>query len=157
MDDSEPTATYHIGKLAARSGVTPDAVRYYERLGLLPAPQRTPGGFRVYPAETLERLRFIKQAQTVGLTLHEIGELVGYRDQGGLKRCRHVRDLLRAKLVELQAKLAELEAFRNTLSGYLEKCEQTLLAGDTANRRGEPECPVIETLKTERKSGGRNR
>ena len=150
MDDSEPNATYQIGKLAARSGVTPDTVRYYERRGLLSAPRRTRGGFRVYPAETLERLRFIKQAQAVGLTLHEIRELVGYQDQGGLKRCRRVRDLLQAKLVELQAKLTELEEFRHTLSGYLNKCEQTLLAGETANRRGEADCPVIETLKTKR-------
>ena len=151
MDELDPKATYQIGELGARSGVTPDALRYYERLGLLPAPRRTGAGFRVYPAEALDRVRFIKQAQTVGLSLHEIRELVGYQDEGGLKRCRHVRDLLRTKLVELQTKLAELEEFRNTLSGYLEKCEQTLLAGDTANRRGEPDCPVIETLKTRRK------
>ena len=106
----------------------------------------------MYPAETLDRLRFIKQAQTVGLTLHEIGELVGYQDQGGLKRCRHVRDVLRERLAELQAKLTELEEFRSTLSGYLEQCEQTLRDGETASRRAEePECPVIETLKTKRK------
>jgi DNA-binding transcriptional MerR regulator len=151
MDDSEPNATYQIGELAARSGITPDALRYYERLGLLQAPQRTRGGFRVYPAQTLDRLRFIKQAQTVGLTLHEIGELVGYQDQGGLKRCRKVRDLLRAKLVHLQAQLTELEEFRDTLSGYLGKCEQTLGNGQTTNRRAEPDCPVIETLQTKRK------
>ena len=157
MNESEPRATYQIGELGARSGVTPDALRYCERLGLLPAPRRTGGGFRVYPAATLDRLRFIKQAQTVGLSLQEIRELVGYQDQAGLKRCRHVRDLLRTKLVELQARLTELEAFHHTLSDYLERCEQTLLAGETANRRGEPECPVIETLKTERKSGGRTR
>ena len=149
MNDSEPRATYQIGELAARSGVTPDALRYYERLGLLPPPQRTGGGFRVYAAETLGRLRFIRQPQTVGLTLHEIRDLIGYRE-GGLKRCRHVRDLLRVKLVELQAKLTELDEFRNTLSGYLDKCEQTLLAGETANRRGEPDCPVIETLNMKR-------
>lgn len=151
MDDSESHVTYQIGELAARSGITPDALRYYERLGLLQAPRRTRGGFRVYPVETLDRLRFIKQAQTIGLTLHEIGELVGYQDQGGLKRCRQVRDLLRAKLVDLQAKLTELEEFRDTLSGYLEKCEQTLGRGETANRRGQPDCPVIETLQTKRK------
>ena len=151
MDDSDPSATYQIGELAARSGVTPDAVRYYERLGLLQTPQRTRGGYRVYPGETLDRLRFIKQAQTVGLTLHEIGELVGRQDQGGLKRCRRVRDVLRAKLVELQAKLTELEEVRNILSGYLEKCEQTLRGAETTNRRAEPDCPVIETLKTKRK------
>lgn len=151
MDDSEPKATYQIGELAARSGVTPDTLRYYERLGLLPAPERTRGGFRVYPTEALGRIRFVKQAQTVGLTLHEIGELVGYQEQGGLKRCRHVRDLLRAKLAELQAKLKELEEFRNTLSGYLDQCEQTLGGVETADRRSEPECPVIETLATKRK------
>jgi DNA-binding transcriptional MerR regulator len=150
MDDSKPRATYQIGELAARSGITPDALRYYERLGLLQAPQRTRGGFRVYSAETLDRLRFIKQAQTVGLTLQEIGELVGYQDQGGLKRCRKVRDLLKAKLVHLQAQLTELEDFRDTLSGYLSTCEQTLGHGQTANRRAEPDCPVIETLQTKR-------
>jgi DNA-binding transcriptional MerR regulator len=148
MDDLGSHATYQIGELAARSGVTPDALRYYERLGLLQAPQRTRGGFRVYPTEALDRLRFIKQAQTVGLTLQEIRELVGYQDQGGLKRCRQVRDLLRAKLVDLQTKLTELEEFRTTLSGYLGKCEQTLGTGETANRRAEPDCPVIETLRT---------
>src|SRR6266446_2731408 len=151
MDDSDPNATYQIGELAARSGITPDALRYYERLGLLQSPQRTRGGFRVYPVETLDRLRFIKQAQTVGLTLHEIRELVGYQDQGGLKRCRQVRDLLRAKLVNLQAKLTALEEFRETLSGYLGKCEQTLGSGETATRRAELDCPVIETLQSKRK------
>lgn len=151
MDDLDRKATYQIGELAARSGVTPDALRYYERLGLLPAPERTRGGFRVYSGEALGRIRFIKQAQTVGLTLHEIADLVGYQDQGGLKRCRHVRDLLRAKLADLQAKLTELEEFRNTLSGYLDQCEQTLGAAGTATRRGEPECPVIETLATKRR------
>jgi MerR family mercuric resistance operon transcriptional regulator len=148
MDVTEANTTYQIGELAARSGITPDALRYYERLGLLQAPRRTRGGFRVYPAETLDRLRFIKQAQTVGLTLHEIGELVGYQDQGGLKRCRQVRDLLKAKLVDLQAKLTELSEFRDTLSGYLGKCEQTLDSRDSADRRAEPDCPVIETLQT---------
>lgn len=59
MDDSEPRAMYQIGELAARSGITRDALRYYERLGLVQAPQRTRGGFRVYPAETLDRLGFI--------------------------------------------------------------------------------------------------
>jgi MerR family mercuric resistance operon transcriptional regulator len=105
----------------------------------------------VYAAETLDRLRFVKQAQMVGLTLHEIRNLVGYQDQGGLKRCRQVRDLLRSKLVDLEAQVAELEAFRTTLSGYLTECDHALAKGATVNRRAEAECPVIETLSRKRK------
>lgn len=148
MQPSAAGETYQIGELAARSGVTPDTVRYYERLGLLPRAQRTSGGFRLYTPEAAERLRFIKQAQTLGLTLHEIRDLVTYQNQGGLTRCRQVRDLLRAKLEELQARLTELEEFRNTLSSYLQECEHTIAEGRKPRSRSEPECPVIETLRT---------
>lgn len=137
-----------IGKLAASSGLTRDTLRYYERLGLLSPAGRTSGGFRVYPAQTLERLRFIKQAQTLGLTLHEIRDLLSYQDQRGLKRCRRVRDLLRTRLAELQAKLTELEEFRHTLLGYLQECERTLAEQRGPEERAEPECPVMETLGT---------
>src|SRR5712691_3591575 len=99
--------TYQIGELAARSGLTADTLRYYERLGLLSPPERTSGGFRVYPATALNRLRFIKQAQTVGLSLQEIRDLVSYTDRGGLKRCQRVRDLLGRKLADLNARLTE--------------------------------------------------
>lgn len=142
------SGSYRIGELAAGSGLTPDTLRYYERLGLLSPAPRTSGGFRVYPSQTLQRLRFIKQAQTLGLTLHEIHDLVTYQDQRGLKRCRRVRDLLRAKLAELQAKLTELEEFRSTLSGYLQECERTLAEQRGPEERVEPECPVMETLGT---------
>lgn len=141
---------YQIGELAARGGVTPDTLRYYERLGLLPAAPRTEGGFRVYSESALERLRFIKQAQALGLTLHEVGDLVRYQDRGGITRCREVRDLLRAKLEELQQKLAELEAFRLTLAGYLDDCERAMAETGGTSRRTDPECPVIETLRSKR-------
>lgn len=132
--------TYQIGELAARSGLTPDALRYYERLGLLPSPQRTPGGFRVYTPAALDRLRFIKQAQALGLSLQEIGALVSYTDRGGLKRCQRVRDLLQRKIADLDTRLAELQEFRRTLHGYFEECERTLA------QRNRAECPVIEHL-----------
>ena len=102
----------------------------------------------MYPPQTVDRLRFIKQAQTLGLSLREIRELVAYQNQGGLKRCPQVRDLLRSKLTELQAKLAELEEFRNTLSNYLQDCERTLGGERPLKGPAEPECPVIETLRT---------
>lgn len=141
--------TYQIGELAARGGVTRDTLRYYERLGLLPQVPRTGGGFRRYSPAALERLRFIKQAQTLGLTLHEVGDLIRHQDRGGGRRCRQVRDLLQAKLDDLQHKLAELEAFRRTLAGFLEECEQALASQQTA-RRDDPACPVIETLRSKR-------
>lgn len=68
--------TFQIGTLATRSGMTPDALRYYERLGLLPRAHRTSGGFRVYTDQALDRLRFIKRARTLGLTLQEIRDRV---------------------------------------------------------------------------------
>jgi DNA-binding transcriptional MerR regulator len=142
--------SYQIGELAARGGVTPDTLRYYERLGLLPEAPRTDGGFRLYSEAALDRLRFIKQAQTLGLTLHEVGDLVRYQDSGGVRRCRQVRDLLRAKLEDLQNKLTELEAFKQTLARFLEDCERALAVTDRTSRRTEPECPVIETLRSKR-------
>jgi DNA-binding transcriptional MerR regulator len=138
-------STYRIGELASQTGLTRDALRYYERLGLLPAPRRTSGGFRVYPPETIERVRFVKQAQLVGLTLQEIAALVRYQRQGGVKRCRQVRDLLRTKLTEVEAKLHEFEAFRTTLSTYLSQCDRTLQDASESHNADTP-CPVIDTL-----------
>lgn len=131
---------YRIGELAARGGVTPDALRYYERLGLLPAPQRSAGGYRLYGGGALDRVRFIKQAQALGLSLREVRDLVDWADRGGLKRCERVRDLLRRKLADLDARLAELQAFRRTLAEQLERCERTLATSPAA------ECPVIDGL-----------
>lgn len=78
MPSSMVSNGYQIGEVAARSGLTPDTLRYYERLGLLSPAGRTSGGFRVYSQQTLERLRFIKQAQALGFTLREIRDLVTY-------------------------------------------------------------------------------
>lgn len=137
----------HIGELAEESGVSRDTLRYYERLGLLPRPHRTSGGFRVYGAEAVERLQFIRQAQTFGLTLREIRDLVTYRGQGGLERCRHVRDLLRVRLAGVQARIAQLEDVRKTLSRALDRCERTVVSAGRPDARPEPECPMIETLR----------
>ncbi len=139
-----PPASEHalwIGELAARSGLTPDALRYYERLGLLPSPRRTEGGFRLYSARTIDRLRFIKQAQSLGFTLNEIRDLVSYQDKGGRARCRRVRDLLATKVAELDVKLTELRDFRRALSRYLQECERALATSEDL------ECPVVEDLR----------
>ena len=75
-----------IGELARRSGLASTALRYYEKAGLLPPPQRTPSGYRAYDASVLQRLVFIRAAQAVGLSLPEIREVIAIRD-GGTAPC----------------------------------------------------------------------
>lgn len=129
-----------IGELAAACGLTRDALRYYERQGLLPRSRRTSGGFREYDSRTVDRIHFIKQAQSHGLTLRDIRDLVSHESDAGRTRCRHVRDLLARKLEQLEAKRRELEVFCQTLRRYLEMCDHALEA------RTAVECPVVENL-----------
>jgi DNA-binding transcriptional MerR regulator len=136
-----------IGELASASGLTPDTLRYYERLGLLAAAQRTAGNFRAYDAATLDRLRFIKTAQSHGLSLREIGELLGSRDRGGRDKCRRVRGVLSHRLSELEQKREELEAFCAALRHHLDMCERALAAS------GDVPCPVVEDLVGEANRG----
>ena len=133
-----------IGELSAQSGVSRDALRYYERLGLMPRIRRSGGGFRLYPAGTLARLRFIKQAQIHGLTLHEIRELLGFQDRRGRERCRQVQRLLTRKLADVDGRLQQLQEFRHTLESYLVQCERAL-GGEV-----EEECPVVRELSEDR-------
>ena len=125
-----------IGELASAANVTTDAVRYYERLKILPRPGRTRAGYRMYSEEDVERLRFIKQAQSLGLSLDEVKELLPGRG-AGLSECQRVRDLLAAKLAELKTKISEMRRFKKTLSTYLGQCEEAL-----AGKRGDC-CPVL--------------
>ena len=133
--------TFAIGELASRSGLTPDALRYYEKLGIIAAAPRTSGGFRVYTVDVLERLRFIKQAQLHGLTLAEIRELLRLDHRRGASQCREVRALLQRKLTDLDTRLIELQEFRRTLNEYLDRCNSTL--ADTPDAA----CPVVEDLR----------
>lgn len=136
-----PDATFTIGELAARTAMTPDALRYYERLGVIAPVRRTAGGYRVYTGETIERVRFIKQAQLHGLTLAEIRELLQVERRGGVGRCRRVQRLLQRKLAELDTRLMQLQEFRQSLRGYLAQCDRTLAESPEA------ECPVVEDLR----------
>ena len=126
---------FRIGELATRAGVSIDAVRYYERLKLLPRAGRTTGGFRLFGPESVERIQFIKQAQELGLTLDEIKGLLA---TGGAEECRSVRDLLSNKIGELDDKMTAIRDFRRTLARHLSACERELEKhGDSAC------CPVV--------------
>jgi MerR family transcriptional regulator, copper efflux regulator len=125
-----------IGEVAASSGVSIDTVRYYEKRRLLPRAPRTEGGFRLFAPETIERVQFIKQAQDIGLSLEEIGQLLA--TGGGANECLSMRDLLRAKLSEIDERMELMRKFRQTLARHLSACEKELQAhGEAAS------CPVV--------------
>jgi Hg(II)-responsive transcriptional regulator len=111
------------GELAGRAGVNAETLRYYERRGLLADPPRTPGGYRDYPASALDLLRFIKRAQQLGFTLHEVEELVQLGD-GGPDSCDAARVLAEAHKADLERRIADLERMRDSLGELIETCDR---------------------------------
>src|SRR5215213_9083058 len=135
MNTTMSQSELRIGELASRSGVSVDTVRYYERRRLLPGAARTTGGFRLFKPEAVERIRFIKHAQEIGLSLDEIKGLL--TAGGGDAECRRVSDLLRVKLAELDERIRAMRKFRRTLAEHLEECEHELSEKGRA-----AQCPV---------------
>jgi MerR family copper efflux transcriptional regulator len=137
-----------IGEVARRSGVGIEALRFYERRGLLGRPARTESNYRVYGESVLERLDFIRRAQAVGFTLDEIGEILA-ESADGRSPCRHVRELARRKLEELDARLAELRRHRADLA-------RTLAEWDERGEEAGHVCGLIEhsTLSTHAEHAG---
>jgi MerR family copper efflux transcriptional regulator len=113
-DELGRALTVRIGELAERAGISAKAIRYYEQIGLLAPPARTPSGYRDYDHATLGRLAFIRAAQAVGLTLGEIRQVVAFRDRGQTP-CEHVATLLQRRAAELEARIAELQQLRGEL------------------------------------------
>lgn len=126
-----------IGRLAARAGVNVETVRYYQRRGLLAEPGKPSRGHRRYPAELVNRLRFIKRAQMLGFTLEEITGLLRLDEAHA---CAETRDLAARKLELIEAKLADLGSMREALVGLVRQC-------DALDRAGA--CPIIRALATD--------
>lgn len=103
-----------ISVLADSLGLSTDTVRYYERLGLLPPPERNQAGYRLYDGEANERLQFIKGAQRMGLRLRDIKELLDVRDRGQCP-CGHTQTLVQRRLAEVEAEITQLTAMRRQL------------------------------------------
>ena len=108
-----------VAGLGAQVGVGRDTIRYYERVGLLPPPPRTTGDHRRYPAEAVDRLRFIQGCQRLGLRLEDIRNLLEVRDTGQCA-CTPAGDLLTARLVELDAEVQRLQLLRADLTRMLD-------------------------------------
>lgn len=125
-----------IGELARLATTSPDTLRYYERVGLLPSAPRTPAGYRLYDASAADRVAFIKKAQALGLTLEEIREVL--RIAEGAPPCEHVRAALRRRLDEVGARIGELESLRATLRRALSRSRRLPLASSCI-------CGIIES------------
>jgi DNA-binding transcriptional MerR regulator len=114
-----------IGKVAALSRVTPDTIRYYERVGLLPTAQRTPAGYRQYATPVVHRLEVIRNAQKFGFSLTEIAAFLRVRASGG-KPCAEVRAAAARMLHAVDQQIADLKATRNHLQNTLRDWDQKL-------------------------------
>jgi DNA-binding transcriptional MerR regulator len=121
----EPFLT--IGEVAARTGESRDTIRYYERIGLVPAPIRTAAGYRQYRAGTVKRLALIRNAQRFGFSLREIRGFLGVRDGGG-KPCHDVRAAAERMLGAVDRQIAELTATRRQMKATLKAWDATLAA-----------------------------
>jgi len=111
-----------IGELADRVGVNPKAIRYYEGIGLLPSPERRPSGYREYTEDDVERLRFVKTAQRLNLSLSEISEILGFRERAE-RPCGFVLDVLDRQVADLDRRIAEMVELRQELIGLKAKAD----------------------------------
>lgn len=104
-----------IGELADHTGTTAKTLRFYENEGLLPEPGRTASGYRDYPRGAVDRVAFIRDAQSAGFTLRQIGQVLAIRD-GGRPPCEHVGQLIEVRLSDIDNRIAELEQTRARLN-----------------------------------------
>jgi MerR family mercuric resistance operon transcriptional regulator len=123
------------GALSKKTGVNSETIRYYEKIKLIPAPERTANGYRVYGVAHLKRLSFIKRCRELGFTLKEIAMLLALVD-GGDYTCAEVRDHTVTRLKDVDDKISDLRKMQRTLKKMVSECEGGLL----------PDCPIIDSL-----------
>ncbi|MBI4353165.1 MAG: heavy metal-responsive transcriptional regulator [Candidatus Omnitrophica bacterium] len=147
MDDKN---LFQIGEMTRKTGTSVDTVRYYEKLGLLDKPVRSDGGFRLYSDADIQKLRFIRKAQSLGFSLKEIKTIMKESWKGLGNCCGYVEKLIKGKLSELDAKFRELKTMRSDLQGML---RQWIPLAE-ARKRKFIVCPQIES-KGQLKRGGK--
>ena len=125
-----------IGQLSHVSRVTPRAIRYYERLGLVPPPRRSESNYRLFDTSAVERLRFIATCRTLGFSIADIGDLLKVMDDPG-HTCAQVAELTEHHVDLIDRKLRDLAEMRATLTEYLTHC----------TGRDVPECAMLDMLK----------
>jgi Cu(I)-responsive transcriptional regulator len=125
----------NIGALAKETGIAAKTIRFYESVGLIAAPPRSSGNYRIYGERDLATLRFVQRARNLGFSVKEVGDLVALW-QDRQRASADVRSLATAHLGEIERKLRELEAMRATLDHLIKRCR--------GNKR--PDCPIIDEL-----------
>jgi len=133
-----------IGALSKHTGTNIETVRYYERVGLLPAPARSSGGYRLYGTDHLKRLNFIRRARALGFSLAEVRKLLTLADQRR-RPCADVRIVAAAHLQDVKAKIADLRQMQRVLKDTVARCE----AGTGSH------CPMIDALYTDAEAAAR--
>ena len=128
-----------IGSVAKESGIPIKTIRYYDELALLKTSGRTEGGYRLFSADVLSRLKFIKRAQSLGLSLSEIKEFLEVHDQGNLP-CDHIKVKLEDKVADIDRQIRQLQLLKQELEGLLSGWE-TL-----PDHPEETICPIIEQV-----------
>lgn len=134
---------YTIGQLARAAGVGVETIRYYQRRNLLPVPE-VASGFRTYPASLAERIRFIKRAQELGFSLDEIANLLMLEDGNDRQA---IRDVAHERLVQVQAKLADLHRMEEMLTQLIQQC---------ASSTQQVQCPIIQALASDAPKSAKN-
>jgi MerR family mercuric resistance operon transcriptional regulator len=124
-----------IGQLAKETGTHVETIRYYERQGLIAEPPRRASGYREFPPEYVDRIRFIKRAQALGFTLKEISQLLALAD--GSFDCKDIRKFAEEKVKDIETRIHDLQKIKEVLHELIKKC---LSKGKLSS------CPIIESL-----------
>jgi DNA-binding transcriptional MerR regulator len=130
---------YRIKQFSQKTGTSPEAIRYYERRGILPAPTRAQNGYRAYTEDDVERLKFVRRARQLDFSLDNIAEILAFRDRH-TPPCSYVLQLIEDKIAEVQARMRELEQLRDELTELHEAGQR--LQEDTSDRYL---CQILET------------
>lgn len=146
-DANQPGQTRQLpglrtGELAQLAEVNIQTLRYYERQGLVPKAPRRPSGYRIYPVQTVQRVRFIKRAQQLGFSLREIKQLLALQDKTWAS-CEDVCALTRHKIEEIAANIRDLRKMQLALRELFQQCPRTVSVAD---------CPIIASLNSSQTS-----
>lgn len=126
-----------IGFLAKAASVNIETIRYYQRIGLITEPDKPLKGYRIYPTETLKRIKFIKRAQQLGFNLKEVAELLQLGDSNSKDQCSDVRQRAELKREHIDQQINDLKNLRSTLTQLINSCK--------SNKRNQ-HCAIVETL-----------